>query len=197
MSALLHLLILTSLFGVMGVLTEPPGSRRTRWGRGLAFLGAAGIALLMVLLGLVLLIVVIGAYLGISVLLHVQAGVFLGLVLAMVTSGVLLFVVARPLLQRWGVTHEWLTIIEYYIQWSLIYVTIYQVLVQNLGGLGALLGDREVTAQMGSYLSTVLDPDVLIVLLLPVLIAVWIATAMTKLRIEAQDRGTGDRATLT
>lgn len=196
MSVVLHLLALAGLFAVMGLLTEPPGTDRSRLGRGGAYLAAAGIALLMTLLGLVVIVVMIGLYMLISDLVSTTAGVFLGLVLVMVASGVVLFLVMRPIMQRLGVTHEWLTIVEYYIQWSLIYVTIYQVIVENVSGLGEMLGDRGITRALNSYLSTVLDPKVLIVLLLPVLIAVWITTAMVKLRIEAQDHDSGDFATL-
>jgi hypothetical protein len=101
-------------------------------------------------------------------------------------AGVGLFAIALPVLRRLRVSLQVLTVVEYYIQWMLIYVTIYQVAVDQLSGLRDLLGDAEIDREVNGYLSSILNPAFLVVLLLPVLISVWVTVAMAKLRIEAE-----------
>lgn len=186
MAALISLLLMVGLFLIMGWLTAPRGNSRTRWLRTLVFLGAVGLGTLLVLLGFIVLLLAIVALGGLSLWTGIDVGLFTGLFIIVLAAGVVLFVIALPIMRRARVTMDVLTIIEYYIQWLLIYVTIYQVAVDQLSGLQKLLGDAEAERAMQGYLSTILDPSVLVVLLLPVLIAVWISVAMTKLRIDAE-----------
>ncbi|MFV0372751.1 SA1002 family membrane protein, partial [Microbacterium sp.] len=118
--------------------------------------------------------------------LGVQVGVLLGTLVVVVAGGVALFLIARPVMHQLRVTHERLAIIEYYIQWSLIYLTVYQVVVGQIDSKTGFLGDATLTHELRKLVGSVLDPAAVLVLLLPVLISVWIATAMLKIRIENQ-----------
>lgn len=186
MSGVVNLIVLILVFLLMGWMTAPRGDGQRRWRRTLIFLGAVGLGTALVLFGFVVLLLVMAVLGTISVLTGLDAGLFTGVFIVVLLAGVVLFACVLPLLRRMRISQQVLTIIEYYIQWMLIYVTIYQVAVDQLGGLRSLLGDAELEREVQGYLSTILDPAFLVVLLLPVLISVWVTVAMAKLRIEAE-----------
>lgn len=196
MTGLISLLLLVGLFLLMGWLTAPRSNPRHRWIRTLVFLGAVGLGTLLVLVGFIVLVVVMAALGAVSMWLGIDLGLFTGVFIVVLAAGVVLFLITLPLMRRIRVTMDVLTIIEYYIQWLLIYVTIYQVAVDQLSGLQKILDDAEAERAVQGYLSTILDPSLLVVLLLPVLIAVWISVAMTKLRIDAENPTDAEPATL-
>lgn len=65
-----------------------------------------------------------------------------------------------------------LTLMEYYIQWSLIYVTIYQTIFSNI--------KRVTNLAKFIKIGNLLDPNVFITLVLPSFISVWIGIIMYK-----------------
>lgn len=98
--------------------------------------------------------------------------VFLLLAVFVILSGVLLFLGLR-LFDRWlHFETTTLTLIEYYIQWSLIYVTVYQTLFSKLGRIRSLT--KIVRA------GHLLNPNMLIVMVLPSFISVWISVIAFK-----------------
>ncbi|QPR39613.1 SA1002 family membrane protein [Brevibacterium casei] len=187
MSLLIHLVVLCGLFLVMGVLTTPPGHRE--WKRIGGFLGAIGLGLAMTLVGMVIVIIMLGLYIAGIALLDIGLGLFLGVISVALASGIVMFLIVQPVIQRTGISMELLTITEYYIQWFLIYVTVYQVIFEQLNGLGRIINERDLTKELNSYLSSILDPSVLIAILLPVLLSIWVAVAIAKIRLDA-DPGT-------
>lgn len=68
-----------------------------------------------------------------------------------------------------------LTIMEYYIQWSLIYTTIYQVIFNDLSKSSKYM--IRIVAE-----SRIINPDYLIMALFPALISTWIAIVIYKVR---------------
>lgn len=187
MSLLIHLVVLCGLFLIMGVLTTPPGHRE--WTRIGGFLGAIGLGLAMTLVGMVVVIIMLGLYIAGIALLDIGLGLFLGVISVALASGIVMFLIVQPIIQRTGISMELLTITEYYIQWFLIYVTVYQVIFEQLNGLGRIINERDLTKELNSYLSSILDPSVLIAILLPVLLSIWVAVAIAKIRLDA-DPGT-------
>lgn len=195
MTAVISVVALLAVFLLMGWLTTPPGNRNDRWRRTLMFLGAVGLGSALVLLGFAVLLAVVTALGALDLWLNLGIGLFTGTLIIVLLAGALLFAACQPLLRRLRVSMQTLTIVEYYIQWLLIYVTIYQVVVDQLSGVRGLIGDVELEREVQGYLATVLDPSFLIVLLLPVLISVWVAVAIAKLRIDA-DHDAHDAHTL-
>ncbi len=70
-----------------------------------------------------------------------------------------------------------LTLIEYYIQWSLIYVTVYQAIFSNIARIKTITQFIKV----GNFL----DPNLLVVIILPSFISTWIAVILYKKHIKA------------
>ncbi len=139
----------------------------------------------MTVVGMVIVIIMLGLYIGGVALLDISLGLFLGVISVALASGIVMFLIVQPIIQRTGISAEPLTITEYYIQWFLIYVTVYQVIFERLNGLGRVINERDVTQELNSYLSSVLNPSALIAILLPVLLSIWVAVAIAKIRIDA------------
>lgn len=94
-----------------------------------------------------------------------------------VISGILLFwgmLLAAKVIKFSATT---LTLIEYYIQWSLIYVTVYQAIFSNIKKIKSI-GEF---IKIGNFL----DPNLFIVLVLPSFISAWIAVVLYKKHIKA------------
>ncbi len=68
-----------------------------------------------------------------------------------------------------------LTIMEYYIQWSLIYTTIYQVIFNDLSKSSKYM--LKIVAE-----SRIINPDYIIMALFPALISTWIAIVIYKVQ---------------
>jgi len=68
-----------------------------------------------------------------------------------------------------------LTIMEYYIQWSLIYTTIYQVIFNDLSKSSKYM--LKIVAE-----SKIINPDYIIMALFPALISTWIAIVIYKVQ---------------
>lgn len=66
-----------------------------------------------------------------------------------------------------------ITMMEYYIQWTLIYVTIYQAMFDDL-----FKSSKRLVAEISS--GSMLVPEDLILVLFPALIATWMAIAIYK-----------------
>lgn len=196
MTVFIHLAVLAILLLVMGYLTTQPGAVRERI-RGIwPFVSALGIAFSMVVVGLIVVLVILLLYALADDALGLGSGVFLGAIIVIVTAGIVVFLLAQPILRALGITHERFAIVEYYIQWFLIYVTVYQVAVDELRALGSIFDDAVLDDGVDGFLDGLVDPGLLIVILLPVLISVWIAIAMMRLRIEGRTTTRLDEATL-
>lgn len=89
-----------------------------------------------------------------------------------IMSGLILYLYLLLLNWIFPLNSTILSIIEYYIQWTLIYVTIYQVIFENL----KKVKDIDVYIKVGNLL----NPDVFVVMILPSFISAWIAVILLK-----------------
>lgn len=97
---------------------------------------------------------------------------FMLLALFILISGILLYWGMRLIGKVIRFSNTTLTLIEYYIQWILIYVTVYQAIFSNLKhikGLGEYI-------RVGNFL----DPNVIVLTILPSFISAWISIIMYK-----------------
>lgn len=92
-------------------------------------------------------------------------------------SGLLLYVGLKVLNHYVQLSTTTLTLIEYYIQWTLIYVTVYQSVFAQIGKIGDLAKYIKV--------GTLLDPNTLVMTVLPSFISAWIAVILLKKHIHA------------
>lgn len=109
---------------------------------------------------------------------HISLGnLFMLLAVCIILSGIFLFWGMRLAARFLKFSTTTLTLVEYYIQWSLIYVTVYQVIFANIKNI------KEITdfIRIGNFL----DPDDIVVLLLPSFISAWIAVVLYKKLIKA------------
>lgn len=56
---------------------------------------------------------------------------FMTMFMLILVSGVILYFLVSKLANKWHISMTIFTLIEYYIQWGLIYITLYQVAVDN------------------------------------------------------------------
>lgn len=109
---------------------------------------------------------------------HVYLGnLFLLLAIFVLLSGLLLYwgmLLAKKIFKFSTTT---LTLVEYYIQWSLIYVTVYQAIFSNIKRIKTITEFIKV----GNFL----DPNLFVVLILPSFISAWIAVILYKKHIKA------------
>lgn len=108
-----------------------------------------------------------------SLLLSGWNSFFLVILLVAFVDGLLLYGIKCVLFKKITVDARVLTLSEYIIQWSLIYITVYQVLYDNIfPHLDiSLLKDLSVS-----------HPGELMIGILPSLISVWVALILYKMR---------------
>ncbi|TSO26218.1 hypothetical protein [Lactobacillus sp. LL6] len=108
---------------------------------------------------------------------HIKLGnLFLLLAMFVVLSGILLFWGMLGAAKIFKFSATTLTLVEYYIQWSLIYVTVYQAIFSNIKKIKSITKFIEV----GNFL----NPDLIVVLVLPSFISAWIAVILYKKHIK-------------
>lgn len=109
---------------------------------------------------------------------HVNFGnLFLLLAAFVVLSGVFVYWGMRLASKIFKFSTTTLTLVEYYIQWSLIYVTIYQAIFSNIKHITSITN----FIRVGNFL----DPNLFVVAILPSFISVWIAVILYKKSIKA------------
>lgn len=100
------------------------------------------------------------------------------ILLIAVINGFILYWINSYILLRFKINSTVQTLCEYIIQWSLIYVTVYQVVFDNLV---TTLNNFHVQ-QLSIDKIDITNPTELILLVLPSLISVWISIIMYKLK---------------
>ncbi|WP_297819947.1 hypothetical protein [uncultured Lactobacillus sp.] len=94
-----------------------------------------------------------------------------------IISGILLYVGLRLFNKIFPLSVTTLTLIEYYIQWTLIYVTVYQAIFSNVKKITSVAHYIKV----GNFL----DPNLFVVIILPSFISAWIAVVLFKRHCKA------------
>lgn len=124
------------------------------------------------------LIFMVIAYLIMSQWDHISLGnLFLLLAVFVVLSGVLVYWGMRIASKIFKFSTTTLTLVEYYIQWSLIYVTVYQAIFSNIKHITSITH----FIRVGNFL----DPNLFVVAVLPSFISAWIAVILYKKSIKA------------
>ena len=97
---------------------------------------------------------------------------FLLLAALVILSGLLLYEGLKRFNKYHPISEITLTLIEYCIQWALVYVTVYQSIFNNIAKI------HTITKMIKTV--RILNPDLLVVIILPSFISIWIAVVLLK-----------------
>lgn len=108
-----------------------------------------------------------------ALLLSGVGSLFIVTLLVAVVNGIILYWFNVWMMMKFNVDNRVQTLCEYIIQWSLIYITIYQVIFDNL-----------ISSIKSNGISSIdiANPSDLAILILPSLISVWISIILYKLK---------------
>ena len=160
--------ILLVIMVAVGIIAERRKKERFAFFKALLLL-----AFLVVLSTLFFIIAIILLYFFSTAVLKMAMGslfVLYGLII--ILAGIFLFVVLKGVARWQPLSNTVLTLIEYYIQWSLIYATIYQIIFDNL--LKTLQIVKNVSAL------TTISSNVVLVAVLSSFIASWLGIILYK-----------------
>ena len=160
--------LLLVIMVAVGIIAERRKKERFAFFKALLLL-----AFLVVLSTLFFIIAIILFYFFSTAVLKMAMGslfVLYGLII--ILAGIFLFVVLKGVARLQPLSNTVLTLIEYYIQWSLIYATIYQLIFDNL--LKTLQIVKNVSAL------TTISSNVVLVAVLSSFIASWLGIILYK-----------------
>ena len=160
--------LLLMIMVAVGIIAERRKKERFAFFKALLLL-----AFLVVLSTLFFIIAIILLYFFSTAVLKMAMGslfVLYGLII--ILAGIFLFVVLKGVARWQPLSNTVLTLIEYYIQWSLIYATIYQIIFDNL--LKTLQIVKNVSAL------TTISSNVVLVAVLSSFIASWLGIILCK-----------------
>ena len=160
--------LLLMIMVAVGIIAERRKKERFAFFKALLLL-----AFLVVLSTLFFIIAIILLYFFSTAVLKMAMGslfVLYGLII--ILAGIFLFVVLKGVARWQLLSYTVLTLIEYYIQWSLIYATIYQIIFDNL--LKTLQIVKNVSAL------TTISSNVVLVAVLSSFIASWLGIILYK-----------------
>ena len=160
--------LLLMIMVAVGIIAERRKKERFAFFKALLLL-----AFLVVLSTLFFIIAIILLYFFSTAVLKMAMGslfVLYGLII--ILAGIFLFVVLKGVARWQPLSNTVLTLIEYYIQWSLIYATIYQIIFDNL--LKTLQIVKNVSAL------TTISSNVVLVAVLSSFIASWLGIILYK-----------------
>ncbi|MBM6727687.1 SA1002 family membrane protein [Limosilactobacillus ingluviei] len=160
--------LLLVIMVAVGIIAERRKKERFAFFKALLLL-----AFLVVLSTLFFIIAIILLYFFSTAVLKMAMGslfVLYGLII--ILAGIFLFVVLKGVARWQPLSNTVLTLIEYYIQWSLIYATIYQIIFDNL--LKTLQIVKNVSAL------TTISSNVVLVAVLSSFIASWLGIILYK-----------------
>ena len=160
--------LLLVIMVAVGIIAERRKKERFAFFKALLLL-----AFLVVLSTLFFIIAIILLYFFSTAVLKMAMGslfVLYGLII--ILAGIFLFVVLKGVARWQPLSNTVLTLIEYYIQWSLIYATIYQIIFDNL--LKTLQIVKNVSAL------TTISSNVVLIAVLSSFIASWLGIILYK-----------------
>ena len=160
--------LLLVIMVAVGIIAERRKKERFAFFKALLLL-----AFLVVLSTLFFIIAIILLYFFSTAVLKMAMGslfVLYGLII--ILAGIFLFVILKGVARWQPLSNTVLTLIEYYIQWSLIYATIYQIIFDNL--LKTLQIVKNVSAL------TTISSNVVLVAVLSSFIASWLGIILYK-----------------
>lgn len=140
-----------------------------------AFLQTALLSTLLILTAFITLLLGVSIILLISAVIDLGNDLFITGLLMILTSGIIEFFLLRYFIKRWFNDVWTLIVVEYFIQWLLVYLTLYQVMTQSLSRI-----KLEVDIHT---LFHILNIEALNLTLLPVLLISWISLIMHKINL--------------
>lgn len=170
---LVFLIIL--LVAVSGFLSQFERKKR------FAFAKALGLVVVEAIIGCLLFSILIFLFLYTHFGLQLLDGVdtlFALVLFVALFNGIVLYWINRILIKKFSISNQVLTLCEYVIQWTLIYITIYQVIFDNLVSTIESMNLKSLTIE---HLN-ISNPSDLIILILPSLISVWISIILYKVK---------------
>ncbi|WP_019206250.1 SA1002 family membrane protein [Limosilactobacillus ingluviei] len=160
--------LLLVIMVAVGIIAERRKKERFAFFKALLLL-----AFLVVLSTLFFIIAIILLYFFSTAVLKMAMGslfVLYGLII--ILAGIFLFVVLKGVARWQPLSNTVLTLIEYYIQWSLIYATIYQIIFDNL------LKTLQIVKNVSTL--TTISSNVVLVAVLSSFIASWLGIILYK-----------------
>ena len=160
--------LLLVIMVAVGIIAERRKKERFAFFKALLLL-----AFLVVLSTLFFIIAIILLYFFSTAVLKMAMGslfVLYGLII--ILAGIFLFVVLKGVARWQPLSNTVLTLIEYYIQWSLIYATIYQIIFDNL------LKTLQIVKNASTL--TTISSNVVLVAVLSSFIASWLGIILYK-----------------
>ena len=160
--------LLLVIMVAVGIIAERRKKERFAFFKALLLL-----AFLVVLSTLFFIIAIILLYFFSTAVLKMAMGslfVLYGLII--ILAGIFLFVVLKGVARWQLLSYTVLTLIEYYIQWSLIYATIYQIIFDNL------LKTLQIVKNASTL--TTISSNVVLVAVLSSFIASWLGIILYK-----------------
>ena len=160
--------LLLVIMVAVGIIAERRKKERFAFFKALLLL-----AFLVVLSTLFFIIAIILLYFFSTAVLKMAMGslfVLYGLII--ILAGIFLFVVLKGVARWQPLSNTVLTLIEYYIQWSLIYATIYQIIFDNL------LKTLQIVKNVSAF--TTISSNVVLVAVLSSFIASWLGIILYK-----------------
>ena len=160
--------LLLVIMVAVGIIAERRKKERFAFFKALLLL-----AFLVVLSTLFFIIAIILLYFFSTAVLKMAMGslfVLYGLII--ILAGIFLFVVLKGVARWQPLSNTVLTLIEYYIQWSLIYATIYQLIFDNL------LKNLQIVKNVSAL--TTISSNVVLVAVLSSFIASWLGIILYK-----------------
>lgn len=168
---IINVIIILLLIGIIGFLLG--GEQK------LLFIKATSLSFLLILTSYFSVIVSIIVFIFIeSHLIDLGNNLFIVGLITILASGIIEFFIVKLTITRLLYDLNVLVIVEYFIQWMLIYLTLYQFISQSLNSIN--WGEGEII--LNQMLST--DINTLSIILLPVFMISWIAIAMNKVILE-------------
>lgn len=96
---------------------------------------------------------------------------FLIILIIAIINGIIIYWIIRAIIYKFKIEIQVITLCEYIIQWSLIYITIYQVIFENAF-------PKEMLKNIDNI--NITTPNDIIFLVLPSLISSWISVILYK-----------------
>lgn len=157
----------------MGFLVKFPKEKRFNFLKSFVLVYAEVIMTSILFLGFIFLILITPLK---NAMIRTPDSLFVVVLLIAIIDGIIISWFNRWFIPKFNITLQVQTLCEYIIQWSLIYITVYQVIFDNIVKSAKLIHNPEATLAN----LDIMNPADMILLILPSLISVWIGVIVYK-----------------
>ena len=164
---LINTLIILSLFLLIGFLVGHEEGK-------LVFIKAIAIGALLIFLSYItILIGAFAVWLPMVIFFDITDGIFQIGLITMLFSGIIQYIFLKFMSRKIVISDTLIQILEYFIQWLLIYFTLYQFVANQLKGLSDI--------DVQKIFSNLLTVDSINIFILPSLLVSWISISMVRM----------------